>query len=175
MSAQDPEPIRTARLELVRATIGTVEAAIEGGARLGELLGARVPAGWPPDLLDEAALRFTADRLRESADDAGWWLRFVLLAGEPKTLIGVAGYKGPPAEGAVEIGYGIVGDRQRRGYATEAAEALVRRAFGDPRVERVIAETLPGLIPSIGVLEKCGFTRVAESSEPGVIRYERRR
>ena len=36
----------------------------------------------------------------------------------------------------------------------------------------MIAETLPGLMPSIGVLRKCGFRFIGDGSEPGVIRYE---
>jgi len=39
----------------------------------------------------------------------------------------------------------------------------------------VIAETLPELTPSIGVLRKCGFELIGEGSEPGVIRFERTR
>ncbi len=40
---------------------------------------------------------------------------------------------------------------------------------------RVIAETLPGLIPSSGVLEKTDFKLIGEGSEPGVKRFEHRR
>ena len=43
------------------------------------------------------------------------------------------------------------------------------------RFGRVIAETLPDLFPSIGVLRKIGFSYAGEGSEPGVIRYELRR
>ena len=51
--------------------------------------------------------------------------------------------------------------------------ALLRRAFAFPEVDRVTAETLPELAPSIGVLEKAGFTLAeGEGSEPGVIRFE---
>ena len=35
-----------------------------------------------------------------------------------------------------------------------------------------LAETLPELTPSIGVLEKCGFRLIGDGSEPGVIRFE---
>ncbi|HCU11539.1 MAG TPA: hypothetical protein DGB72_05365 [Gemmatimonadetes bacterium] len=35
-----------------------------------------------------------------------------------------------------------------------------------------IAETLPELEGSIGVLRKCGFTLIDGGSEPGVIRFE---
>ena len=100
---------------------------------------------------------------------------FVLLAGETgeRVLIGTIGYKGPPSpDGTVEVGYGIVNDHQRRGYASEAVRALVAHAFAVPEVHRVIAETLPELTPSIGVLRKCGFELTGEGSEPGVIRFE---
>ena len=75
-------------------------------------------------------------------------------------------------DGTVEVGYGIVSDQHRRGYASEAARALVGHAFARPAVRRVIAETYPELIGSIGVLRRCGFRHIGEGSEPGVIRYE---
>lgn len=88
-------------------------------------------------------------------------------------MIGTAGYKGPPdPEGTVEVGYGIVRDRQRRGYASETVRGLLANAFVRAAVRRVIAETYPELAGSIGVLRKCGFRHVGEGSEPGVIRYE---
>ena len=75
-------------------------------------------------------------------------------------------------DGTVEVGYGIVSDQHRRGYASEAARALVGHAFARPAVRRVIAETYPELIGSIGVLRRCGFRHIGEGSEPGVVRYE---
>jgi RimJ/RimL family protein N-acetyltransferase len=97
---------------------------------------------------------------------------FVILPTGGRTLIGAAGYKGPPtAEGTVEVGYGIVRDQRRRGFASESVRALLSRAFAVPAVRSVIAETLPDLTPSIGVLAKCGFQAVGAGSEPGVLRY----
>jgi len=165
--------IATPRLRLVPVSIGTIEAALTGPQALAAGLGVTVPPTWPPDLLDRPALEFTRARLVEQPDADGWWFYFVLLP-EPAetTLIGVAGYKGPPdPEGCVEVGYGIVADRRRRGYATEATRALVERAFTIPSVEAVVAETLPDLVPSIGVLAKLGFRLTGAGSEPGVIRY----
>lgn len=169
--------LSTERLDLVPSTVPTLRAAIEDSERLGMLLDARVPGGWPPDLLDAPALQWTVDRLREDPNAASWYMYWIVLRGEPaRTLVGVAGYKGPPSlDGIVEIGYGVVPEHQRRGYATEAAQALVRNAFAEPKVQRVIAETLPSLEPSMAVLAKCGFDFIGEGSEPGVIRYERRR
>ena len=167
--------ILTERLELVPATAELTRAALEGPFALGRALGADVPASWPPELLDAPALEFMLSRLGEGQDQAGWWLYFVLLARGPaaRLLIGGVGYKGPPtSDGMVEIGYGIVGDQQRRGFATEAVRGLLARAFAVPGIQRVTAETLPELTPSIGVLTKCGFRLVGEGSEPGVIHFE---
>lgn len=166
--------IGTERLELVPATAGLVRAALEGPEALAEALGAQVPSTWPPEFLDRAAFEFTLERLGEGPDQAGWWLHFIVRPDGPadRLLIGSAGYKGPPsADGVVEVGYGIVRDQQRRGFASEAVRGLLRRAFADAAVRTVIAETLPELVGSIGVLSKCGFRLVGEGSEPGVIRY----
>ncbi len=168
-------PISTERLELVPATAEQVRAALAGSEALARALGAAVPATWPPEYLDEPALLYTLERLEAGPEQAGWWLHFVLLPGDgrERTLIGSAGYAGPPsADGTVEVGYAIVSDRRRRGYATETALALVARAFELPAVRRVIAHTLPSLAGSIGVLEKCGFRFAGDGPEPGVIRYE---
>ncbi len=166
--------IVTERLDLIPATPDLTEAAMAGPASLAAGLRAAVPGTWPPEYVDEASLRSTLDRLAQGAGQADWWLHFVVLRGEAgRTLIGTCGYKGPPsADGTVEVGYGIVRDHRRRGYASEAVRGLVARAFAIPAVKRVIAETLPELAPSIGVLRKCGFRPVEGGSEPGVIRFE---
>ena len=88
----------------------------------------------------------------------------------------VAGYAGPPsAEGAVEIGYAIAEEYQRRGYATEAVKALIERAFTEPSVVVVTATTYASLAPSIGVLTKTGFTQVSSDPDTGLLKYECRR
>ncbi len=166
--------IITNRLELVPATPDTTRAALAGADALGAGLDAVVPSTWPPEYLDAPALEFTLKRLSQGAQQEGWWLHFVILpnASTGRTLIGSAGYKGPPQNGTVEVGYGIVSDHRRRGYATELTHGLVAHAFQREDLQRVIAETLPELTPSIGVLTKCGFRLIGAGSEPGVIRYE---
>lgn len=168
------QEIVTERLRLVPATPETTRAALAGPDALGAALDVLVPPTWPPEYLDEGSLRYTLERLAEGRAQQGWWLHFIVLKGDGTggTLIGSSGYKGPPAEGTVEVGYGIVSDHRRRGYAAEATRGLMGKAFAVAEVRRVIAETLPELLPSIGVLEKCGFRFIGEGSEPGVIRYE---
>lgn len=168
--------ILTERLELIPATASIVGAALEGPAALAKTLGVEVPPSWPPEYLDPPSLAFILTRLGQGPEQADWWLHFVVLkAGdEPRTLIGSAGYCGPPtADGTVEVGYGIVSDRRRLGFASEAVRGLIAQAYTHPSVRRIIAHTLPSLAGSIGVLQKCGFRLLPEEGpEPGVIRFE---
>jgi len=167
--------LETDRLELVGCTPELLRAEGDDRARFGELLDARIPPEWPPELYDDDARLWTLSRLESAPEDDGWLSYYVVRRGGGpggRELVGIVGYKGAPADGTVEVGYGIVAARQRRGYASEATAALVRRAFAHPGVRRVIAETLPELIPSISVLEKLGFTLLdGEGSEEGVIRF----
>lgn len=167
--------IATGRLELVPATPVLTRAALGPPDLLATAIDAVVPASWPPQYLDAAALEFTMAKLAQGPEQAGWWMYFIVLREREKgrMLIGSGGYVGPPdGDGMVEIGYGIVPDHQRRGYASEAVRGMVRRAFSFPSVARVTAQTLPALTPSIGVLKKCGFRLTGPGAEPGTIRFE---
>lgn len=176
----DAMTIKTERLHLLPARVDVIRAAAAmDRSRMAELLNAEVTADWPPDLLQDA-LTLTADHLESGEWKHPWSMYFMMLA-EPYTLIGNCGFKSPPMEnGAVELGYSVVRSHQRRGNATEATQGLIDFAFGDPRVTHVIAETLPDLVPSLGVMEKVGMTFCCSdtsgaSGEPHVVRYEIRR
>ncbi len=166
--------LATQRLLLVEADPANLRAALTDSTALATALAAIVPPSWPPEHIDADSLGWTL-RMRESLpDSAGWWMYFILRVdgeGEPR-LIGTVGYKGPPTEDrAVEIGYSIVADEQRRGYASEAAKAVIARAFADPRVDRVTAETLVDGVASQGVLRRCGFPERTTTPEPGILRF----
>jgi RimJ/RimL family protein N-acetyltransferase len=64
--------------------------------------------------------------------------------------------------GAWELSYGFRRDRWGRGYASEAARAVVRYGFQTMRVARIVADVDPANPASARVLEKCGFVRMRE-------------
>lgn len=164
--------IRTTRLELRPAGSAELEADLAGRAALETRLGVRVPDAWPPELYDEAATRYTLDLVRAAGGDSSWGLYYMVVA-DVGVAVGVCGYKGPPdSEGTVEVGYSVLEGYRRQGYATEATGGLMLRAFAEPSVTRVVAETLSDLTASIGVLEKLGFRFAGAGEEPGVVRYE---
>ncbi|MHB8189793.1 MAG: GNAT family N-acetyltransferase [Ferrimicrobium sp.] len=89
------------------------------------------------------------------------WCHYQVILRSSTIVIGGMGFHGPPINGQVEIGYGIVPSHQHRGYATEAAQALLSFIRGRLDVTTVIATTDPSNLPSQRVLEKLGFTESA--------------
>lgn len=165
--------LTTARLRLVAATPAMIDAELAGHAGLAARLGAAMPTDWPPEHHDHETLRFWRQELSRPGT-AGWWLHYVLFAGSPRsTLVGTVGYKGPPVDGIVEIGYSVVPSWQRRGVATEASRALIEAAWSrGARV--VVAHTLAHLEPSIGVLGKLGF-EPSDSGQADELEFRLRR
>jgi ribosomal-protein-alanine N-acetyltransferase len=163
--------IKSRRLNLIAATADLISLDIAGRESLSGALGVSVPTSWPPDLYGAAAMRFALTQLG-NVSEQGWSFWYLVTAKEPGELAGICGFKGRPDElGSVEIGYSILKNFQRQGYASEAVAKLVVWAFSHYNVNEVCAETFPHLIQSIRVLEKNGFMRTGAGSETGVIRY----
>jgi ribosomal-protein-alanine N-acetyltransferase len=161
------------RVTLVRADLAMMDAAMEGDDALAGALGCAVVPGW---VLFTGALAATRDSLAADPAGAEWGAR-LFLAGEPPELVGWGGYKGPPRDGVVELGYEIATGRWGQGLATGAARAMLAEAFADRGVTAVIAHTLRERNASTRVLEKVGFRFDGESVENGqdVWRFRRDR
>jgi RimJ/RimL family protein N-acetyltransferase len=169
--------LSTERLELVRATPERLRADLAGPAALAVALAALVPDNWPPDLYDRGATEWALRYAEEHPVQLQWGMYYVIdptASGGPAAA-GIVGFKGPPNDGVVELGYSILSQFRGRGYATEAVAALVELAFAHEEVDRIAAQTLPELGASIRVLERSGFAFVGSGTDPGAIRYELRR
>ena len=143
--------MQTKSLKLVPQTLEEVHATIE----------AMTPAEKAELSADWLAL-LHASKLADP-----WTHGFSLVLRDSDTVVGKAGFKGPPAaDGVVEIAYGLSPDYQGKGYATEAAAALTAYAFSSGKVRVVRAHTLPELNASARVLTKCGFRRIGEVIDP---------
>src|SRR3569832_1107244 len=94
------------RLELIAGTLELAEAELSDLVSFGRLLDVPTPSIWPPPLNDEQSQRYFLARLTE-AGIAGWTLWYCIRL-EPRELAGSAGFKGPPKDGMVEIGYSIL-------------------------------------------------------------------
>jgi ribosomal-protein-alanine N-acetyltransferase len=118
--------------------------------------GRRLP-GWAPDFPSEGDEVIARMLDRDGVPETAFGQRLVVER-ETGLVVGGIGLFGPPAEGQVEFGYGIVGSRRGRGYATEAARALVEAALALPGVTEVVAGVDPANAASVRVLEKAGLT-----------------
>lgn len=169
----------TSRVGLRAFSPDDLLAIIEGGPQSEARLGLRVAEGLRDFFVSGEVSTAWLDRLRSARAADPWTHGFAVVEKVSGTVIGTASFKGPPDdEGVVEIAYGIVPAMEGRGYATEAASALVDFAFSDPRVRVVRAHTLPALNASTRVLTKSLFERVGEllDSEDGLVwRWERAR
>jgi ribosomal-protein-alanine N-acetyltransferase len=155
--------MQTKSLKLVPLTLEDVHAMIEAMSPAEK---AQLSADWLAQLHASSA-----------ADP--WTHGFSIVQRETGTAVGTCGFKGPPgADGVVEIAYGVDSDHRGKGYATEAAEALVIFAFSSARVRVVRAHTLPEVNASTRVLAKCGFHHIGEVIDPDdglVWRWEKHR
>jgi [ribosomal protein S5]-alanine N-acetyltransferase len=170
-------PIDTVRLQLMPFAPAHLLALIEGTEPFAECFGLPAAEGVREFFVSADVSPAWLAQLRTSATPDPWLHGYAVVDRESRSVVGSVGFKGPPdEEGMVEIGYGIVPGFQGRGYATEAAEAVVALAFGDGRVTRVRAHTLPTPNASTRVLAKCGFQRLGEVEDPedGLVwRWER--
>jgi ribosomal-protein-alanine N-acetyltransferase len=168
--------LKTARLRLVAITPGMLDAERRADGTFAGLIGAKVTAEWPPEHWEPHVLDFIQKQSEEDERMAGW-NRYVLLKGgfaRADILIGAVGGFAKP-RGDVEIGYSTLPAFQRRGYATEAARALVEMLLADENVQSVSAQTFPRLPESIKVMERCGMKFVGAGDDEGTVRYRRGR
>src|SRR3954471_17293461 len=149
LSSTTPDLI-TERLVLRPVDAGHVAAVVAGR---------RLP-GWAADFPSEGdeviAGMLDQDGIPEGPE-AAFGQRLVVER-ETGLVVGGIGLVGPPEDGRIEMGYGILGSRRGRGYATEAARALVQVALALPGVDEVVAGVDPANPASVRVLQKAGLT-----------------
>jgi len=161
--------ITTPRLTLFPFDLIYVQMYLEGRENFQRMFPFQVPDSWPWKEMNEITPELKGLLLREPA--LACRLTWLIIHPLDRTLIGDIGFGGPPdAEGAVEISYNIVPEYRRRGYASEAADALVRWIFAQSDVRAVKAATWPDSRASMRVLEKIGMRRMQVT--PHIVHWE---
>ena len=169
--------LRSDRLTLVASSAAHVRTELEAPERLTLLLDAVVSPEWPTGEYDRDAMEFFLSRFEEGGESAeGWYGWYALGSGgdfNSRTLVGAGGYFGPPTTyGTVELGYSVLPEWQRRGYASEIVNLLAEHAFTFPDISRIIAHTAEHNVASIKVLERCGFVQAGSCADAGTLRFE---
>ncbi|MDJ1137433.1 GNAT family protein [Streptomyces iconiensis] len=129
--------------------------------KAGALLGVELPGF----LVEERARWLWRYRLGQMASDpegAAWCVRQLVL-NEEGVAVGHGGFHGPPDEnGMVEVGYAVVPEHRRQGYARATLTELLRRATEAPGVRTVRATLTPDNAASLATLAPFGFSHVGE-------------
>jgi RimJ/RimL family protein N-acetyltransferase len=115
-------------------------------------------------LFDGAALSSAevTETIKESIGDfaaGGFGIWLIEEAGRPG-LVGSAGLR-PLEELGLEIFYSLAPDSWGRGYATEAARAVLAHALGTLGLPQVLAEVDEGNAASVAVVKRLGMTPFA--------------
>jgi RimJ/RimL family protein N-acetyltransferase len=164
----DASSIRTDSLRLIAVEPFHVEALSRDKRELAEVLGVAMPDGWPqfPE-----AFSSQDGGSRRSERPPTDWRDYFFVHPRGRALVGNGGFTGDPDDsGVVEIGYEIAPEHRNRGFATEAARAMIGYAFAhaDARVAAVVAHTLAETNASNAVLRKAGMSFVAVVDDPEV-------
>jgi ribosomal-protein-alanine N-acetyltransferase len=163
--------IASARLNLVPMTPDFLEAALRGDVSAAEeIMGLAIPNSW----YDESRLMdMRLGQLRQDPSLQPWLLRAMGLRGQGMTgpapvMVGHIGFHTGPnpeylrqlAPGAVELGYSVVPDCRRRGFAREAAQALMDWASREHGARRFVVSISPQNAPSLALAKEFGFLRI---------------
>src|SRR6266498_3661369 len=152
----------------VEASASTGGRSLSGGSGgSGRTLDARISAEWPDPHLVGVLRRHAGTSV--DTECFGVWVMIERCSG---TVIGDIGFHGPPDDtGTIEVGYSVIPSRRRRGYATEAAKALVGWARSQPSVHVIVAGCDPNNVSSVRTLERVGFRRTGEADGETRWRY----
>src|SRR5712691_1741061 len=157
-------PIRTERLELVAFEPAAILHLINGEHDQAEhVLELSLPQEFPNRDDVEGFLTIQLHRMETNPDCRDWTAR--LMVTHAQEVIGHCGFHGPPeVVGRAEIGYTVFAPFRGRGFAKEAARALVAWAFDQGETE-VYASVSPDNAPSLAVVKSLGFKQVGTQDD----------
>lgn len=167
MSLIGAEPIRTSRLDLLPLL---VEHAEEMAGVLSDP-GLHVFIGGAPDTPEELRARYR--RLTSGSPEPGVsWLNWVVRVREDGRLAGTVQATVGPGPGAeAEVAWVVGTPWQGRGFASEAASALVGWLGGRPGVATVVAHIRPAHRASAAVALAAGLVPGGDVREDGEARW----
>lgn len=114
---------------------------------------------------DPEVIQYTGDPSFKSVDEAKAFLenysdykrnsygRWAVILKETNEFIGWCGLKYQD-EGFVDLGFRFFKNQWRKGYASEAAKAVLRYGFETLKLDEIIGRVVSGNISSVRVLEK---------------------
>ncbi|GCF88526.1 MULTISPECIES: GNAT family N-acetyltransferase [Gammaproteobacteria] len=162
--------IKSNRIELISSSATHIRIELETPHLLAAKLNSIVSEDWPTGEYDRDAMSFFLSCF-ESGGKAvegwyGWYAINIDTVSGERSLVGSGGYFGPPDDkGTVEIGYSVLPEWQRLGFAKEIVIALVSHALSFKNTKSIIAHTSPENEASKRVLISSGFRETGVSED----------
>jgi ribosomal-protein-alanine N-acetyltransferase len=163
--------IYSPRLELIALSSDFLKASINNELEnASQLINLDIPSDW---LEAKWLMEMRLTKMRENPALEPWLLRAIGLR-ETKRMIGFIGFHTLPgaeylnsyAPGSVEFGYTIFADYRGKGYASEAAGALMDWATREHGVTRFVVSISPTNEPSLRIAQKFDFRKVGSFTDP---------
>ncbi len=154
--ALKPSNLTLERLTLIPFTIEICENIIKNDFKVITHMGFIKGKGWPDEDVMETLPRII-NNLSKVASPTGFesWM---IIKNDTLEIIGDIGFKGYNEETQnIDLGYGIIKEERRKGYAEEACTKLISWSFTQEKVKEITACCLINNISSINLLKKLKF------------------
>lgn len=152
------DKLTTERLILIPFTIDICRNILNNDYRDLEVLNLKKGKSWPDaDVLD--TLPRIINNLNKVEYPTGYesWM---IIKNDTLEVIGDLGFKGFNNEDQnIDLGYGIIKEERRKGYAAEAVNEIIKWAFSSKELKEITASCLVENISSINLLTKYNFTQ----------------
>ena len=166
------DSIHSSRLELIAMSPDFLSASLRDDLdAASRIIDFSVPRDW---LETKWLMELRLAKLRANPALEPWLLRAIGLR-ETRAMIGFIGFHTlPGAEylnpyappGSVEFGYTVFPAYRKKGYASEAAQALMDWAVREHGVKRFVVSISPTNEPSLRLARKFGFRKVGTVMDP---------
>jgi [ribosomal protein S5]-alanine N-acetyltransferase len=163
------EKLETDRLLLIPYTTQICRNVLNGDYSDLDTLNLKKGKSWPDnDVMETLPKIINNLAMVEAPTGFESWM---IIKKETLEIIGDLGFKGFNYEAEnIDIGYGIIKEERRKGYAEEAATAIIKWAFSNAIVKEITARCLADNTNSINLLTKFNFKELATKN--GMIHWK---
>ena len=149
----------TQKLILIPFTIQICNHIIDGDFSDLYKMGLKKGKSWPDNDVIETLPKIINNLSKVEAPTG--FESWMIVKNDTSEIIGDVGFKGYNyQEENIDIGYGIIQEERRNGYADEAASALIKWAFSNENIKEITARCLIENVSSIQLLKKMKFIEI---------------
>ncbi len=164
IQALNIQSLKTERLTLIPFTIEICNNLLKGDFDDLFKMGLKKGKSWPDTDVIETIPKII-NNLSQVESPTGFesWM---IIKNDTSEIIGDLGFKGfNYEEENVDIGYGIIKEERRKGYAEEATSELIKWTFSNESVKEITARCLIDNASSVKLLKKLNFVEMKKDNE----------